>query len=50
MWWVPDWDAASPFDWARWAITREPWSETATMDEWLYLGPDAANLARRGDD
>jgi uncharacterized protein (TIGR03663 family) len=50
VWWVPDWDAASPFDWARWAITREPWSETATMDEWLYLGPDAANLARRGDD
>jgi uncharacterized protein (TIGR03663 family) len=45
VWWVPDWGAAGPFDWARWAVTRRPWSPTATMDEWLYMRPDVAELA-----
>jgi uncharacterized protein (TIGR03663 family) len=48
VWWVPDWGAASPADWLRWAFTREQWSPTATMDEWLYLRPDVAELAGEG--
>jgi uncharacterized protein (TIGR03663 family) len=44
VWWVPDWGAAGPGDWVRWALFREPWNRTATMDEWLYVKPDLARL------
>jgi uncharacterized protein (TIGR03663 family) len=37
VWWVPDYGAASPVDWARWLVRREAWNPTATMDEWLYV-------------
>ena len=49
VWWVPDWGAATPGDWARWALTRKVWSPTATMDEWLYVRKDVAEAARAGD-
>ena len=42
VWWVPDWGAAGPGDWLNWAVTRKPWNETATMDEWIYVRPDVA--------
>ncbi|HUG64311.1 MAG TPA: flippase activity-associated protein Agl23 [Gaiellaceae bacterium] len=45
VWWVPEWGAATPADWARWALTRRVWSPTATMDEWLYVREDVAELA-----
>ncbi len=45
VWWVPDWGAASPADWARWLLTRKTWSPTATMDEWLYVRSDLAERA-----
>ena len=46
VWWVPEYGAASPIDWARWALTRRVWSPTATMDEWLYVRKDIAQLER----
>lgn len=50
VWWVPDWNSATPGDLVRWAFTRKPWSETATMDEWLYVQEDLARqlATRRG--
>jgi uncharacterized protein (TIGR03663 family) len=44
VWWVPDYDSASPRDWVGWLLRREPWSETATMDEWLYVRNDVERL------
>ena len=48
VWWAPEWGAASPGDWLRWAVIPEPWSPTATMDQWLYVRPDVAGLAGGG--
>lgn len=45
VWWVPEWGAAGPRDWLRWAVKREAWSPTATMDEWLYVRRDIARLS-----
>lgn len=36
-WWVPDYDAASMGDLARWFFTREVWSPTASADQWLLI-------------
>jgi uncharacterized protein (TIGR03663 family) len=44
VWWVPDWGAAGVGDWARWLLLREPWSPTASMDEFLYVRRDIAPL------
>jgi uncharacterized protein (TIGR03663 family) len=44
VWWVPEWGAAGPGEWSRWAFKREVWSPTATMDEWLYVRRDIARL------
>ncbi len=37
VWWVPDYGAASFGDLARWATTREVWSPTASLDEYLLV-------------
>ena len=37
VWWVPDWGAAGPGDWARWLLFRDTWSPTASLDEFLYV-------------
>ena len=34
-WWVPDYDAMGWQDWARWFLTRETWSPTASQDQWV---------------
>ena len=47
VWWVPDWDAAGPTDWARWLLRRHVWSPTATMDETLYVRREVARLLSR---
>ena len=45
VWWVPEWGAAGPGEWLRWAFRRELWSPEATMDEWLYVRRDIATLS-----
>jgi hypothetical protein len=45
VWWVADWGSAGVRDWVRWALFRKAWSPTATMDEWIYLSPEAQRLA-----
>jgi uncharacterized protein (TIGR03663 family) len=47
VWWVPDWGAAGPTDWARWLLRRDTWSPTATMDETLYVRREVARLLSR---
>jgi uncharacterized protein (TIGR03663 family) len=42
VWWVTPWTAAGVGDWARWFLDRKAWSQTATMDEWLYVRRDVA--------
>ena len=44
VWWVPVWGAAGPGDWLGWALPQGVGDRTptATMDEWLYLKPEAA--------
>jgi uncharacterized protein (TIGR03663 family) len=37
IWWVPDYGAASPTDWARWIFQRKAWSETGSLKAWLYV-------------
>ena len=44
VWWVPDYGSAGPGDWVGWLLRREPWNETATMDEWLYVRDDLEPL------
>jgi hypothetical protein len=36
VWWVRDYGAMSPGNWARWLIKREVWNPTGGMPEWLY--------------
>lgn len=37
VWWVPDYDAASVGDVARWFFTRETWSPRGSSDQYLVL-------------
>ncbi len=38
VWWVKDYGKAfSPANWATWVATREPWSPTGGMPEYLYV-------------
>lgn len=41
VWWVPDYDGASVGDLLRWAVTREVWSPTASLDQYLLIREDA---------
>jgi uncharacterized protein (TIGR03663 family) len=36
VWWVRDYGAMSPGNWARWLIKRQVWNPTGGMPEWLY--------------
>jgi uncharacterized protein (TIGR03663 family) len=48
-WWVVDWGAAGPRDLWRWFWLREPWSELAALDQWLYVRTGRiASTARSG--
>lgn len=37
IWWVPNYGAASPADWARWIFQRKSWSETGSLKAWFYV-------------
>jgi len=37
VWWVRDYGAMSPGNWARWMIGRTPWNPTGGMPEWVYI-------------
>jgi uncharacterized protein (TIGR03663 family) len=37
VWWVPDYDAMGADDWLRWLVTRETWSPTANLPQYLLL-------------
>jgi hypothetical protein len=41
VWWVRDYGAMSPGNWARWLLKREVWNPTGGMPEWLYERPGA---------
>jgi uncharacterized protein (TIGR03663 family) len=36
VWWVRDYGAMSPGNWAAWFTDREPWNPPGGMPEWLY--------------
>lgn len=38
-WWVPDYADATPGDLLRWLLTRDPWSPTASSDQFLITRP-----------
>ena len=40
IWWVPDYDNATFGDLTRWFFTREVWSPTASLDEFLIIRSD----------
>jgi uncharacterized protein (TIGR03663 family) len=41
VWWVRDYGgAASPANWARWMVSREPWNPTGGMPLWLFVRRD----------
>ena len=40
VWWVPDYANAGAGDMARWFFTREVWSPTASLDEFLVVRSD----------
>jgi uncharacterized protein (TIGR03663 family) len=44
VWWVPEYGTAGLSGWFRWVTRREAWNPTATMDEWLYVRRDLAQL------
>jgi uncharacterized protein (TIGR03663 family) len=37
VWWVTEYGAASPADWARWLVSRRAWNPTGGMDGWVYV-------------
>jgi uncharacterized protein (TIGR03663 family) len=37
VWWLPDYGDLTPAAWFRWLVHREPWSPTATFDQWIYI-------------
>ncbi len=37
VWWVRDYGAMSPGNWARWFVTRKAWNPTGGMPEWVYI-------------
>jgi uncharacterized protein (TIGR03663 family) len=37
VWWVRDYGAMSPANWARWFTERKPWNPPGGMPEWLYV-------------
>jgi uncharacterized protein (TIGR03663 family) len=37
VWWVRDYGAMSPGNWARWFAERRPWNPTGGMPEWLAV-------------
>jgi uncharacterized protein (TIGR03663 family) len=37
VWWVRDYGAQTPANWARWFVKREPWNATGGLPEWLYV-------------
>jgi hypothetical protein len=39
VWWVRDYGAMSPGNWARWLLKRKVWNPTGGMPEWLYERP-----------
>ena len=41
VWWVRDYGAMSPGNWARWLLERKVWNPTGGMPEWLYERPGA---------
>jgi uncharacterized protein (TIGR03663 family) len=42
VWWVRDYGAMSPGNWARWMLERKPWNPTGGMPEWIYVRRVAA--------
>ncbi len=42
VWWVPDWGAAGVEQWLRWAVDRQAWNPTGSLDELLYVRRDLA--------
>jgi predicted membrane-bound mannosyltransferase len=43
VWWLPEYGDATPAAWFRWLVWREPWSPTATFDQWIYVRDDLAD-------
>jgi uncharacterized protein (TIGR03663 family) len=41
VWWLPDYDDVALGDVARWMFTRDTWSPTATIDQYLIIKPEA---------
>jgi uncharacterized protein (TIGR03663 family) len=39
VWWVRDYGAMSPKNWARWLLERKVWNPTGGMPEWIYERP-----------
>jgi uncharacterized protein (TIGR03663 family) len=37
VWWVPAYGELTPERWLRWVLGREAWSETGSLDEWIYV-------------
>jgi uncharacterized protein (TIGR03663 family) len=48
VWWLPDWGSASVGEWARWLLSRKPWSPQASLDEWIYVRRDVGSRLARG--
>jgi uncharacterized protein (TIGR03663 family) len=40
IWWVPEYLEGTPGEWLTWMATRKPFSETGSVNAWLYVRDD----------